>query len=46
MRKDIKLTTVDANMSDRSSGRRVNATIAFKISYDSPHPEQRAEGRE
>ena len=40
MRKDIKLTTVDANFSDRSSGRRVNATIAFEISYDSPHPER------
>ena len=40
MRKDIKLTTVDANMSDRSSGRRVNATIAFEIAYDSPYPEQ------
>ncbi len=40
MRKDIKLTTVDANMSDRSSGRRVNATIAFEIAYDSPSPEQ------
>ena len=40
MRKDIKLTTVDANMSDRSSGRRVNATIAFELSYDSPYPAQ------
>ena len=40
MRKDIKLTTVDANISDRSSGRRVNATIAFEISYDSPDPER------
>ncbi|MFO1204687.1 MAG: Wzz/FepE/Etk N-terminal domain-containing protein [Burkholderiales bacterium] len=39
MRKDIKLTTVDASISDRSSGRRVNATIAFELSYDSPHPE-------
>ena len=40
MRKDIKIATVDANISDRSSGRRVNATIAFNISYDSPHPDR------
>jgi len=40
MREDIKLSFVDANISDRSSGRRVNATIAFQISYDSPHPER------
>jgi len=40
MRKDIKLTTVDANVSDRSSGRRVNATIAFDLSYDSPYPDR------
>ncbi len=40
MRKDIKLTTVDASISDRSSGRRVNATIAFKISYDSRFPDR------
>jgi uncharacterized protein involved in exopolysaccharide biosynthesis len=40
MRKDIKLTTVDANVSDRSSGRRVNATIAFAVSYDSPSPDR------
>ena len=38
MRKDISLTTIDANISDRSSGRRVNATIAFKISFDSQNP--------
>jgi len=43
MRKDIKLVTVDANMSDRSSGRRVNATIAFQVSYDAPSPEQAQE---
>ena len=46
MRKDIKLSTVNADISDRSSGRRVNATIAFTISYDAPQPDQRAEGRE
>ncbi len=40
MRKDIKLTTVNADISDRSSGRRVNATIAFTISYDSPQPDR------
>lgn len=39
MRKDVKLSTITADMSDRSSGRRVNATIAFTISYDSPQPE-------
>lgn len=40
MRKDIKLTTIDANISDRQSGRRENATIAFQISYDSPYPDR------
>jgi polysaccharide biosynthesis transport protein len=40
MHKDIKLTTVNADISDRSSGRRVNATIAFKISYDSPQADR------
>jgi len=40
MRKDIKISTVNADISDRSSGRRVNATIAFTISYDAPQPEQ------
>ena len=40
MRRDITLSTVDASVSDRSSGRRVNATIAFKISYDAPDPER------
>ncbi len=39
MRRDIKLSTVNADISDRSSGRRVNATIAFKISYDAPQPD-------
>jgi uncharacterized protein involved in exopolysaccharide biosynthesis len=39
MRKDIKLTTVDASVSDRSSGQRVNSTIAFHLSYDAPRPE-------
>jgi uncharacterized protein involved in exopolysaccharide biosynthesis len=40
MRKDIRLTTVNADISDRSSGRRINATIAFTISYDSPRADQ------
>jgi len=39
MRRDIRLSTVNADISDRSSGRRVNATIAFKISYDAPDPQ-------
>jgi uncharacterized protein involved in exopolysaccharide biosynthesis len=39
MRKDIRLSTIDSNISDRSSGRRVNATIAFEISYEAPQPE-------
>jgi uncharacterized protein involved in exopolysaccharide biosynthesis len=38
MRRDIKLSTIDAAISDRGSGRRVNATIAFRISYDAPDP--------
>src|SRR5262245_58234674 len=40
MRNNIRLSTVNADISDRSSGRRVNATIAFKISYDAPDPER------
>jgi succinoglycan biosynthesis transport protein ExoP len=40
MRKDIKLTTVNADISDRSSGRRVNATIAFTLSYDAPQADR------
>jgi uncharacterized protein involved in exopolysaccharide biosynthesis len=40
MRSDIKLSTINADISDRSSGRRVNATIAFTISYDAPDPER------
>lgn len=40
MRKDIKLAAINADMSDRRSGQRVNATIAFKLSYDAPRPEQ------
>lgn len=39
MRKDIKLTPIDSSISDRVSGRRVNATIAFQISYDSQKPD-------
>ena len=39
MHKNINLTTVNADISDRSSGRRVNATIAFRISFNSPHPD-------
>src|SRR4029079_4813860 len=40
IRKDIKLTTINADISDRSSGRRVNETIAFTISYDAPRPDR------
>ena len=40
MRRDIRLTTINADVSDRSSGCRVNATIAFTISYDAPDPER------
>lgn len=40
MRRDIQLSTIDASVSDRSSGRRVNATIAFRISYDAPDAER------
>ena len=38
MRRDIKLSTINADVSDRGSGRRVNATIAFTIAYDAPDP--------
>ena len=40
MHRDIKLSTVDASVSDRRSGQRVNATIAFRISYDAPDPDR------
>jgi protein tyrosine kinase modulator len=38
MRRDIDLSTVDANVSDRNTGRPANSTIAFRISYDAPDP--------
>jgi uncharacterized protein involved in exopolysaccharide biosynthesis len=40
MRKDIQLSTIDASISDRSSGRRANTTIAFRIAYDAPDVER------
>ncbi len=40
MRRHIQLSTVDASVSDRGSGRRANTTIAFRISYDAPDPER------
>jgi len=40
MRRDIQLSTIDSTISERGSGRRVNTTIAFKISYESPSPER------
>ncbi len=45
MRKDIKLSTINADISDRSSGQRVNATIAFKISLRCAGSGARTEGR-
>lgn len=39
MRKDIKLSTVNANVSDRRGGQ-VSGTIAFQISYESGNPAQ------
>ncbi len=40
MRDDISVTPIDARMSDRGSGSRVNTTIAFEIAYDSPYPDR------
>jgi polysaccharide chain length determinant protein (PEP-CTERM system associated) len=40
IRRDIKVSNINADISDRSSGRRVNATIAFTISYDARRPDQ------
>jgi uncharacterized protein involved in exopolysaccharide biosynthesis len=40
MRRDIKLSTIDASVTDRSSGRRANTTIAFRISYNAPDPQR------
>jgi uncharacterized protein involved in exopolysaccharide biosynthesis len=40
MRDDISVTPIDASMSDRGSGSRVNTTIAFEIAYDSPYPDR------
>lgn len=38
MRKDIRVTPVNANITDRRGGSRVNATIAFTVSFDSDNP--------
>ena len=38
MRRDIDLSTIDASVSDRNTGRSANSTIAFRISYDAPDP--------
>jgi len=38
MRRDIKLETVSANVTDRRSGLRSASTIAFKLSFDSESP--------
>ncbi len=40
MRRNIRLSTIDAAVSDRRSGQRANTTIAFRISYDAPDPER------
>jgi polysaccharide biosynthesis transport protein len=39
MRKDIKLESINARITDRSSGGVVNGTIAFQISYNSASPQ-------
>jgi uncharacterized protein involved in exopolysaccharide biosynthesis len=39
MRRDIRLGTVNADITDRRSGTRINSTIAFKLSFDSAAPE-------
>ena len=36
MRRDISVAPVEANISERSTGRRVNTTIAFRIAYEAP----------
>jgi uncharacterized protein involved in exopolysaccharide biosynthesis len=38
MRKDIRVEPVSANITDRRSGNRGAATIAFRLSFDSPEP--------
>jgi len=43
MRRDIQLSTIDSTISERGSGRRVNTTIAFQISYNSPDPQSARE---
>lgn len=40
MRKDIKLDLVNSDVTDRRSGGRTTATIAFTLSYDSVSPEK------
>lgn len=38
MRKDIKMSTISADVMDSRSGRPTQATIAFKLSYDNDSP--------
>lgn len=38
MRRDIKLTPISAEVTDRRSGSQVRSTIAFSLSYDSENP--------
>jgi uncharacterized protein involved in exopolysaccharide biosynthesis len=40
MRKDIKLDLVNSDVTDRRSGGRTTATIAFTLAYDSVSPEK------
>jgi uncharacterized protein involved in exopolysaccharide biosynthesis len=40
MRRDIRVQTVSADITDRRSGARTASTIAFRLSYDSPSPAQ------
>lgn len=39
MRRDIKLSTINADITDRRSGSRGSATIAFQLSYESSSPQ-------
>ena len=40
MRKDIQLKTVNADITDRRTGGRVQGTIAFRLSFDSRSPQR------
>ncbi len=40
MRRDIEVSTIDAQVSDRASGQRVSTTVAFTIAFRAPEPIQ------